>query len=916
MKNEQERSWESNFYHKDTKEVVEIFSTDPDVGLNSAEAEKRLNEFGPNKLPKSKPDTVFRIFIRQFKSPLIYLLLVASAVLLFLGDTVDAVVILAVLLFNSVLGSFQEGKAQNALEALKKIATSEALVLRDGVEKVVEDSMLVPGDIITLHDGDKIPADARILSVNNFKVSESVLTGESKPVPKKEKTLEEKELTPADQINMVFKGTYVVSGNAKAVVVATGLDTMVGAISAKLGAINTEVPLKHRIEDLSGFIIRTILLIAVAVFLLGVLTGEDVYSMLLVVIAIVVSTIPEGLPVVITLVLATGVWRMSKRNALVKRLQAVEALGQAKVIAVDKTGTITRNELMVNEVLIDGKNLKVTGVGYKNEGEIKEENGQVLTAKDSPTLERLAEVGAFTSDAWVSYNEEEDIWQVSGDPTEAAIKVFAEKGGVIKENMEDRYKRVFEIPFSSDNKFHAVINRKEEGDGLSLAGAPEVVLSKSESIFEKGETRSLSEEEKEEIKRKVYEMSERGLRVIAFAFSENVGDRVREEEMPPLTFLGLVAMSDVRREGVKEAVERVRQAGVDLVMITGDHKITARAIAKEVGIYKEGDRIILGSELDSLTPEDLASALPSTSVFARVTPEHKLKIIEGYRKLGQVVAMTGDGVNDALSLASADLGVSMGKTGTEVAKEASDIILLDDNFGTIISAMEEGRAIFNRIKRVVMYLFSTGLGEIFTITAAIVLGLPLPLLAAQIIWLNVLTDGILVAPLSMDPKEKDILKRKFRKPKRWVIDKFMASRVIVMGATMATVTLFLFYHYLPDLSRLEGLSDEGFEDLMRKPWTVSLTMLAVFQWFNIWNVRTTTSSIFSRKLFSNKWLLLTMAAAVLSQIAVVYVPFLQDVFRTASLSLSDWGIILSFGLIIILVEEVRKLIARIRNKKT
>ena len=899
----------SDFYNKKIEEVISQFSSNTEHGLTSEEVEKRIEESGLNKLPESKPDGIFKIFLRQFKSPLIYLLAIASIVLLYLGDNIDAFVIIFILLFNAVLGTVQEGKAQNALEALKKMVTAEAFVLRDGEERVIEDQFLVKGDIIVLSDGDKIPADARLVSSNNLKISEAALTGESEPVLKKSEVIDKENLSSSDQLNMVFKGTYVVSGNGKAIVTATGLGTVVGGISAKLSTIDTDVPLKKRIKGLSRLIISVILMMAGVVFFLGVSAGHTTHEMFLTVIAIVVSSIPEGLPVVITLVLATGVWRMSKRNALVKRLQAVEALGQAKVIAVDKTGTITRNELMVGEVYINGKTLSVTGIGYESEGEVLGEEGEDMS--QDPVLRRLSEVAAFTSYARVRRNEEEDLWQVHGDPTEAAMKVFAGKVGVIKEELEASSPKVFEIPFNSDIKFHAVINKKEEGNMLSLVGAPEVILSKSEYIFENGEIRPISKEDVERIEGEVYKMSEQGLRVLGAAFINGVGDEVDENNVPGAVFSGLVAMSDVKRRNVKESVRRVHEAGVRLVMITGDHKITARAIAEQVGIYSEGDRIILGSDLDSMSPEELAQVLPETTVFARVTPEHKLKIVEGYRALGQIVAMTGDGVNDALSLVSADLGVAMGKIGTEVAKEASDIILLDDNFASIISAMEEGRAIYRRIKRVILYLFSTSFGEVLTITVAILLGLPLPLLAAQIIWLNVITDGILVAPLSMDPKEKNILKLKFDKPKKWVVDGLMGFRIVLMGTVMAAVTLFLFYHYLPDLSKIDGLVDE---DVMRKPWTISLTMLAVFQWFNVWNVRTNYGSIFSSRLFSNKWLLGAFVLAIFLQVLIVYVPFLQDVFRTTALDLFDWVVILSFGLTIILVEEIRKAVMRFFRK--
>ncbi len=901
----------SNFHNKSSEEVIATFSSDIEKGLSESKVHRRLEKYGPNKLPESKPDGLVAIFARQFKSPLIYLLAVAAVVLLYLGDNVDAFVIIFILLFNAVLGTIQEGKAQNALEALKKMATSEALVLRDGKEIVIEDHGLVPGDVLILQDGDKVPADARLIQSSNFKVSESALTGESEPVLKSTEVVEREDIAPSEQKNMVFKGTYVVSGNAKAIVVKTGVETVVGRISTQLSQLDTDVPLKRKIKNLSKLIIAVILLTAGIVFALGVSVGHDVHDMLLTVIAIVVSSIPEGLPVVITLVLATGVWRMSKRNALVKRLQAVEALGQAKVIAVDKTGTITRNELMVGHVFINGKVLSVTGVGYEDEGKILDREDESYRSEEDVVLRRLAEIAAFTSDARIKHNIEENTWRVAGDPTEAAMRVFAHKAGVEKEEEEKRSPKIFEIPFNSDNKFHAVINKMEGHNMLSLVGAPEIVLSKCEYIYENGKTRSLTEEDKRKIEEMVHTMSDRGLRVLGASFADKVGEVMEVDGIPAMTFVGLSAMSDVKRRNVEESVRRVHEAGVSLVMITGDHKVTARAIAREVGIYTEGDRIVLGSELDDMSPEELAEILPKTTVFARVTPEHKLKIIEGYKKLDQVIAMTGDGVNDALSLVAADLGVAMGKIGTEVAKEASDIVLLDDNFASIISAMEEGRAIYMRIKRVILYLFSTSLGEVLTITIAILIGFPLPLLAAQIIWLNVITDGILVAPLSMDPKEKNILKRTFEKPKKWVIDGLMGYRMLIMGGIMAAVTLFLFYQYLPPISEIEGLVDE---DLMRKPWTIALTMLAVFQWYNVWNVRTDFNSIFSRKLFSNRWLLAAFATAVFLQACVVYVPFMQDIFRTTALTLYDWVIILSFGLTIVLAEEVRKLIARMRRR--
>ncbi len=894
------------YYNREIPEILKELGTNLKIGLSRKEAEVRLKKYGENSLPEAKSDTVFTIFLRQFQSPLIYILFIAALVLIFLGDIIDAGVIFFVLLFNAVLGTIQEGRAQNALKALKKMASSDALVIREGKEEVIDGKYLIPGDIILLQDGDKVPADSRIIHSNNFKVSEAALTGESEPVLKTTEVLKGDKLQSSEQKNMAFKGTYAVSGNASAVVISTGVNTVVGAISSKLKEIDTEVPLKKDIKNLSRLIIAIVLIIGAALFFTGLLYGEDPRDMFLIMIAIAVSAIPEGLPVVITLVLATGVWKMSKRNALVKRLQATEALGQARVIALDKTGTITRNELMVSRLDAGGGEYEIYGVGYEAEGEIKKKE-EVMLAVHNPLIEKAAEIAGFTSKAHINYIEEEKIYKISGDPTEAAMRIFALKAGVHREKLLKDYPEVSEIPFDSNIKFHATVNKKDTGDFLSVVGAPEVLSKRSDKILdEDGNIRPINNDDKEYIAGRVYDMSEKGLRVLAMAFSEELPNDISADNLPPLVFVGLVGMSDVMREEVPEAMRRAHEAGVKLIMITGDHKITARAIAENAGIYKKGDEILLGSDLDVMSAEEISKHLPNVSVFARVTPEHKLKIIEAYKKRGEIIAMTGDGVNDALSLVAADLGVSMGKIGTEVAKEASDIVLLDDNFGSIISAMEEGRSIFKKIKKIVLYLFSTSAGEVLTITVAILIGFPLPLLAAQIIWLNMVTDGFLVAALSMDPTEKNILKEKFTKPKKWFVDKLMSVRILLMSSVMALVTLFLFSLYLPD-------SPDG--ENMKKAWTISLTVLAVFQWYNVWNVRTEKDSIFSKELFSNKFLLLAIPLVVLLQIAVVYVPFMQNIFNTTALSFNEWIMIITIGSSIILVEEVRKLIERIRSTK-
>lgn len=887
----------NTWYSKSHNEIFTSLNSS-EHGLKKTEISARRDIEGWNELPKGKAPTLLAIFFRQFESPLIYILFAASAAVFLMGETVDASIIFFILIFNALVGTIQEGRAQNMLLALEKFTETKATVLREGEEMIIPDREVVPGDIVILQEGEKIPADARVFLSHNLTVDEAALTGESEPVHKISETIEKESAATLGERNMVFKGTHIVSGNGRAIVVATGINTTIGKIAKEISVIDTEMPLKANIRALSRLIIIVVAVVSVSIFSLGMALGNSATTMFTTVVSLSVSIIPEGLPIVMTLVLASGVWRMSKQNVLVKRLQAVEALGQARVIAVDKTGTITKNELAIEKVYVQEKFFDIGGVGYEPTGTVSIA-GNAIDTKEYPELMFAGSIAAFCANARVRFLPESEQWHVSGDPTEAAMLVFGQKVGFHKDDIEQESPFNAEIPFDYKLKYHATAHLVSGKQFLTVVGAPEAILGLSKTIWQHGKAVFLSEEGRQKLESMVLRMSGEGLRVIAFAIKSEAEGLSISESIKELTFVGFFGMKDTLRSEVGEAMAKAASAGVRVVMITGDHKITALAIAKEAGIYHEGDEIITGAEIDALFDTELAAKVSKTSVFARVTPEHKLQIVNAYKKNGEIIAMTGDGVNDAPSLVAADLGVAMGKTGTEVAKEAADLILLDDNFGGIVSAIEEGRSIYKTIKKVILYLFSTSIGEVLTIVGALFLGYPLPILAAQIIWLNFVTDGFLDVALAMEPKEKGLLRRNFEKPKKYLIDALTVKRMILMAVPMMAGTLFLFSKY--------------FEADITKAWTISLTTLAVFQWLNAWNCRSEDRSMFQMNPFSNKFLMGATAIVITLQLLAVYTPLMQKLLHTTSLTLNEWMMIIPIAFSIVAVEEVRKFFHRNRK---
>ncbi|MEP7166717.1 MAG: HAD-IC family P-type ATPase [Candidatus Woesebacteria bacterium] len=873
----------SNWHLLPLNNVFVKVHSDP-AGLQLSQVVTQRKSFGPNTFPSSPKHSVLKLFFSQFFSPLIFILIVAAILVAFIGEKADSVVIFIILTFNAIIGTYQEGKAEATLDSLKHFSTTTAIVIREGNEQTISDEEIVVGDLIIIREGEKVPADARIITANVCFVDESSLTGESAPVYKEVSIGELSATTPlSEQHTMLFRGTYITRGNATAVVVSTGKDTVIGKIALQVSAIDTNVPLKGKIQRLSKQIMFAVAGFSVFFLVLSTLRGYELTESIYTIITLCVSLIPEGLPIILTLVLASSVYRMSKRNALVKKLAAVEALGQASVIAVDKTGTITLNELTVEKVYTaDGNLFTVTGQGYENTGNILQDENPIHADTTSP-LYLLSQIAKVCTQSKVSYSKEEKRWHVIGEPTEAALLIFGNKYPDTKPQMSI----IQSDPFDYKKKYSAHLAHYKDTYLRVHIGAPEVVLGHC----------ILPSRQMTQIQQQIQTLTSVGLRVVAIGALQST-HKMQTTDTGDLEFLGLVAMRDSIHPEARDAVLVAKQAGIKVCMITGDHEATALSIAKEVGIYTDGNSTLTGKDIEQLSPTDLQKRLRSTTVtvFARVTPEHKLKIIAALRANGETVAMTGDGVNDAASLVAADLGIAMGKHGTEVAKEAADIVLLDDNFKSITAAIREGRSLYLSIKNVILYLLSTSVGEAMTIAGALLLGFPTPLLPVQILWLNFVTDGFLDVALSMEPKEKGVLGHSFARFNKYVIDRTMVLRMVLVGFTMSIGSLFVYSRFVD--------SDPA------KALTLALTTMAAFQWFNAWNCRSATKSLTELDFFGNKPLLRATILIVLLHILALHTGFMQRVLHTTPLSLLEWCMCIGIASTIILIEEIRKAFAR------
>lgn len=885
-------------YQLSAEQVISTFGVDREKGLSQKEVEQRAQKYGPNKLPERPPQSLLAVFFEQFKNPLIYILLIAATIIFFTGNAADAFIISGVLFFNAMIGTIQEGRTQTLLDSLRRLIKADSIVIRDGQRDIVVAEKLVPGDLVLLQEGQRVPADVRVITSTNLTIDEAILTGESTGVIKTEAPIAT-EVPIHDQKNMVFKGTFVISGSGKGIVVATGRDTEIGKLQKVVEEIQTDTPLKKELDTLSYQILLFILGICLALLVVGLAYGNTFYSLLTMLTALFICVVPEGLPVVLTLILVTGAHRMARKNVLVKKLQGVDGLGRTEVAIIDKTGTLTRNELMVSRVGVAGTVCEVTGEGYFVRGKLFCKNETPTAMKE---MQLMGTASLLLNRSEVKYEELQKTFHVEGDPTEAALAIFGQKIGLTIDNVERDYKLLFEIPFSPAYAYHAAFYAHENKIRAFVIGSPEAVF---------GRCHDVSKDAQATLDTFLAE----GLRVVAYGMKEFAQQELAQEPLKntqpsknrlrffqdllknDIHFLGLCGLQDALRPEVPDIVKQVRDVGLRVIMATGDHEKTALFIARQAGIFKEGDENIDGEEFNQLSEAELLRRLDKTTVYSRVTPENKLRLIKLFHKMGRVVTMTGDGVNDAPSLVAADVGIAMGGIGTEVAKEAADVILLDDSFVNVVRAIEEGRHIFYTLRRVILYFFATNFGEVLVVLFALVLNLPLPILAAQILWLNLVTDGFLDLALAMEPHETDLLKRRGFKRGTRLTNLNLFLKTFYMALPMGIGSILVFYYYYPiDLAKAR---------------TMTLITMAMYQWFNAWNCRSETKSVFSLGFFTNRWLLLATAFVGILQILVVKVPLLQGIFHTVPLTMYEFLFILLVTVPLFLIEELRKWYVRL-----
>ncbi|MEJ2269808.1 MAG: HAD-IC family P-type ATPase [Desulfobulbaceae bacterium] len=878
----------------ETLEVPETFDllASSEAGLASAEAAKRLAEIGPNVLAAEEKINIFSIIIHQFKSPLIYVLLVAAVVTFFLHEYIDMAVILAVVILNAIIGFIQEVKAEQGVRSLKKMVQAKARALRDRREKEIPGSQLVPGDVVYLAAGMRVPADLRLIHELDLRIDESMLTGESLPSDKKTEKLIEQNLTPGDMKNIAFMGTTVVYGRGRGVVVETGRRTVIGDIAEKVQEVPFgKAPLQQKLDSFAKFLSWTVGGISLLIFGLGLYEGEKLSDMFIAAVAIAVSAIPEGLPVAVTVALAIGVNRMARQNAIVRRLPSVETLGSTTVIGSDKTGTLTRNEMTVKLVFDGLRTYEISGIGYEPEGSISHES-QLVDITTCMELEQTLRIGMLCNES--NLYQEDGEYRIDGDPTEGALIVSAIKGGLQVEEEQMRYPQLGLVPFESERGFMATLHKVEGRKIIFAKGAPEKIIHFSMlDEADPGPGNRLAQV--------AANLADQGLRVLGLAYKEVDAETTRISQADVengLIFAGLQAMLDPPRQEVVEAIRMCKQAGIRTAMITGDHAITAGAVAGQIGIATEKDQVLEGRHIETMSDDELYEKAKITSVYARVAPAHKLRIVQQLIKQGEVVAVTGDGVNDAPALKAAHIGVAMGRTGTDVAKEAADIVLSDDNFASIVAAVREGRIVYDNIKKVTIFLVSCGLGELLTIIACMLAGLHIPYLPAQILWLNLVTNGFQDVALAFEPGEKDVLSRKPRPSRERILSALMIQRTLLMGSILGFGTFIVYY-----LELASGVPVDSAR-------SVALTTMVFFQFYQAMNCRSETLSIFEMHPLSNPFLFVSIIGAFFAHLAVLYVPALQYVFRTVPLDFGQWVIVVVSSVTVVIGVELDKFMRR------
>jgi len=853
-------------------EVVKNLKTDSKEGLTEKEVKTKREKFGRNLLPKEKPLSKLRIFLEQFKSPLIYILVIAGIVVLIFKEFTDAIVIFGAVLLNTVVGFFQENKATDALRKLKKIVKIKSQVVREGNAKIVDSSELVPGDIFILNPGDKVPADGRIIKSYNLKINEMALTGEWLPAKKKADVLPEK--TPlADRDNMVYMGTIVEDGKAKIVVTATGLETEIGKVAQMVKEAKEEkTPLQKKLARFAKIISGVIAVICIIIFIEGIATGNTFLEMFTIAVAVAVAAIPEGLPVAMTVILALGMQRILKKRGLVRKLASAETLGSTSIIATDKTATLTEGKMKVTDIIT----------------ETKKENNLAL------------KIATLCNEAFIENPEESmEKWVIRGRPTDKALLLAGIEAGINKKELEKKMLKTAELPFSPVNKYLArafALNRKE--DILYVAGAPEKLLEMSKYLRKGNKEILLTSQMLNEMKAKLEDLTGKGLRVVAVAYKKIT---TLKSLFDNLVFVGLIALKDPIRKEVKKAIKICQQAGMRTIIVTGDHRLTAKAVAQEIGFEVKEKNIMEGKELDQLSDKEFAKRVKDIQIYARVEPKHKVRIIEAWQDKGEVIAMTGDGINDAPALKQADVGVALG-SGTEVAKEVSDLVLLTDNFNIIVAAVEEGRGIIDNIRKVITYLLSGSFTETILIGVGLLFGY-LPITAVQILWVNLIEDGLPGVALAFEPKEKDLMKQKPQGHDILLLNKEMKVIIFIIGLITDFMLLGLFFWLLKytnyELSHIR---------------TIIFAGLAIDSLFYIFSCKSLRRNIWHINPFSNKFLVFAWAFGAIALIAAVHLPFLQTLLKTTPLNLFDWGLILSLGLINLILIEVTKYYFIVRHK--
>lgn len=867
-------------YHIPKEELLASLKSNHIYGLSEIEVNDRLKQYGQNIVKKEARRSAFIRFLSQFNNPLIYILLVSAAIAAALGKWTDASVIIGVVLANSIIGYIQEGKAQNAIEALDEMIVTAALVIRGGQKQKIDARLITIGDIVLLSSGDKVPADMRLLEANNLSVDESMLTGESIPVTKQDELLHPSTQL-ADRINMAYAGSLVTYGQGYGVVSAIGDSTEIGRVAKLIRTTDKlKTPLVKKVEELGQFILIFVLGLSLLTFVIGALRGESFGDMLIASVALAVGAIPEGLPAAMTIMLAIGVSAMAAKNAIIRALPSVETLGCATVICSDKTGTLTKNEMTVQKLFTEGRFYDVSGAGYDTRGDIFFDSKQIIP---DGRLERLLVVGALCNDARIK--DDEESVSIVGDPTEAALIVCAQKAGLTKETLEEKYPRIDTIPFESDRQFMATLHKSDKGNLLLVKGSAEKIMEfcdDSPELF-------VSEQ-----------MASNGLRTLAFA-SKEVGfehTKITDDMLSGLSFVGFQAMMDPHREEAKSSIETCKRAGIVVKMITGDHIVTAKNIALTLGICDKNGAALSGGELEKLDDEALREAVKNVNVYARVSPEQKLRLVKALQDNGEVVAMTGDGVNDAPALKRADIGVAMGKSGSDVSREAADMVLSDDNFASIVSAVEEGRNIYEKFIKFIIWTLPTNIGEGMVIFFAILAGSVLPILPAQILWINMTTAVLLGLMLVFEPNEKEIMLRAPRLQKAPIFSKQDLFRMLLVGVLLL---IGAFWAFNFEISR--GHSEEYAR-------TVAVTIFVTVETFYLFNCRSLNTSIFKINFFTNKPLLIGVGSMAALQAAFIYAPFMNTLFNSAPIGADSLLYSLFGGFAAMIIIEIEKSVLR------